>query len=199
MCSLWCVQKERLGAMLDEDPALMEKRTNIAKRLELYKSARDEIDSVAWKWWSRITLHEAAHTRFDMTKYQIWTCIFFFLLEIRKTHRCCKSLDLNWTCTWFFHPFFFFIEHKLQLNVQSYDSFLTVIGSLHFFFHTFCDNQHLKWWIILYERNILKKFVQFQIYKLEVSKATKTESYIGTSHESIHQWSFATKWINPKL
>lgn len=49
MCSLWCVQKERLGAMLDEDPALMEKRTNIAKRLELYKSARDEIDSVAWK------------------------------------------------------------------------------------------------------------------------------------------------------
>lgn len=35
--------------MLDEDPALMEKRTLIAKRLELYKSARDEIDSVAWK------------------------------------------------------------------------------------------------------------------------------------------------------
>lgn len=43
------LQKERLGAMLDEDPALMERRTTIAKRLELYKSARDEIDSVAWK------------------------------------------------------------------------------------------------------------------------------------------------------
>ena len=42
-------QKERLSAMLDEDPALMEKRATIAKRLELYKSARDEIDSVAWK------------------------------------------------------------------------------------------------------------------------------------------------------
>lgn len=42
-------QKERLGAMLDEDPQLMEKRAAIAKRLELYKSARDEIDSVAWK------------------------------------------------------------------------------------------------------------------------------------------------------
>ncbi|CAK9311359.1 unnamed protein product [Citrullus colocynthis] len=42
-------EKERLGAMLDEDPALMERRTTIAKRLELYKSARDEIDSVAWK------------------------------------------------------------------------------------------------------------------------------------------------------
>lgn len=42
-------QKERLGAMLDEDPQLMERRTTIAKRLELYKSARDEIDSVAWK------------------------------------------------------------------------------------------------------------------------------------------------------
>lgn len=42
-------EKERLGAMLDEDPALMDKRETIAKRLELYKSARDEIDSVAWK------------------------------------------------------------------------------------------------------------------------------------------------------
>lgn len=35
--------------MLDEDPALMEKREAIARRLELYKSARDEIDSVSWK------------------------------------------------------------------------------------------------------------------------------------------------------
>ncbi|WCJ33623.1 dynamin-like protein [Euphorbia peplus] len=42
-------EKERLGAMLDEDPQLMERRSTIAKRLELYKSARDEIDSVAWK------------------------------------------------------------------------------------------------------------------------------------------------------
>ncbi|KAK4264052.1 hypothetical protein QN277_029393 [Acacia crassicarpa] len=42
-------EKEQLGAMLDEDPALMERRTQIAKRLELYKQARDDIDSVAWK------------------------------------------------------------------------------------------------------------------------------------------------------
>ncbi|RWR79573.1 dynamin-related protein 1C [Cinnamomum micranthum f. kanehirae] len=42
-------EKKELGAMLDEDPALMEKREAIAKRLELYKSARDEIDSAAWK------------------------------------------------------------------------------------------------------------------------------------------------------
>ncbi|XVF85457.1 hypothetical protein PTKIN_Ptkin17bG0119400 [Pterospermum kingtungense] len=42
-------EKERLSAMLDEDPQLMERRNQIAKRLELYKSARDEIDSVAWK------------------------------------------------------------------------------------------------------------------------------------------------------
>ncbi|KAK4778312.1 hypothetical protein SAY87_018499 [Trapa incisa] len=42
-------EKEQLGKMLDEDPALMEKRSAIAKRLELYKSARDEIDAVAWK------------------------------------------------------------------------------------------------------------------------------------------------------
>ncbi|KAL0446721.1 UNVERIFIED_CONTAM: Dynamin-related protein 1C [Sesamum latifolium] len=43
------VQKEQLGKMLDEDPSLMAKRESLAKRLELYKAARDEIDSVAWK------------------------------------------------------------------------------------------------------------------------------------------------------
>ncbi|MQL92180.1 hypothetical protein Taro_024800 [Colocasia esculenta] len=42
-------EKEQLGAMLDEDPALMEKRDAIARRLKLYKSAREEIDSVSWK------------------------------------------------------------------------------------------------------------------------------------------------------
>ncbi|MED6180537.1 Phragmoplastin drp1c [Stylosanthes scabra] len=42
-------EKEKLGAMLDEDPSLMEKRNQLAKRLELYKQARDDIDSVAWK------------------------------------------------------------------------------------------------------------------------------------------------------
>ncbi|XAR63682.1 hypothetical protein NMG60_11023708 [Bertholletia excelsa] len=42
-------EKEQLGKMLDEDPSLMGKREQIAKRLELFKSARDEIDSVAWK------------------------------------------------------------------------------------------------------------------------------------------------------
>ncbi|XP_047310533.1 phragmoplastin DRP1C-like [Impatiens glandulifera] len=42
-------EKEQLSKMLDEDPALMERRQQIGKRLELYKSARDEIDSVAWK------------------------------------------------------------------------------------------------------------------------------------------------------
>lgn len=46
---LYDTQKEKLGAMLDEDPSLMEKRNQIAKRLELYKQARDDIDSVAWK------------------------------------------------------------------------------------------------------------------------------------------------------
>lgn len=37
-----------LGELLDEDPALMEKRQQCFKRLELYKKARDEIDSVSW-------------------------------------------------------------------------------------------------------------------------------------------------------
>ncbi|KAI3957931.1 hypothetical protein MKW92_034196 [Papaver armeniacum] len=39
---------KQLAKLLDEDPALMERRQQCAKRLELYKSARDEIDSVAW-------------------------------------------------------------------------------------------------------------------------------------------------------
>lgn len=42
------MQGKQLAQLLDEDPALMERRVQCAKRLELYKSARDEIDSVAW-------------------------------------------------------------------------------------------------------------------------------------------------------
>ncbi|MBA0656976.1 hypothetical protein Goklo_009292 [Gossypium klotzschianum] len=39
---------KQLALLLDEDPALMERRQQCVKRLELYKSARDEIDSVLW-------------------------------------------------------------------------------------------------------------------------------------------------------
>ncbi|XP_071689971.1 phragmoplastin DRP1E-like isoform X2 [Rutidosis leptorrhynchoides] len=39
---------KQLGELLDEDPTLMSKRQELAKRLELYKGARDEIDAVAW-------------------------------------------------------------------------------------------------------------------------------------------------------
>ncbi|KAI3739048.1 hypothetical protein L2E82_29414 [Cichorium intybus] len=39
---------KELGDLLDEDPSLMSKRQELAKRLELYKAARDEIDAVAW-------------------------------------------------------------------------------------------------------------------------------------------------------
>ncbi|KAD5802630.1 hypothetical protein R6Q59_023887 [Mikania micrantha] len=39
---------KQLGDLLDEDPSLMSKRQDLAKRLELYKAARDEIDAVAW-------------------------------------------------------------------------------------------------------------------------------------------------------
>ncbi|CAI0447618.1 unnamed protein product [Linum tenue] len=39
---------KELAQLLDEDPSLMERRVQCAKRLELYKSARDEIDSVSW-------------------------------------------------------------------------------------------------------------------------------------------------------
>jgi len=37
-----------LAKLLDEDPAIMQRRTNIAKRLELYRNAQAEIDAVAW-------------------------------------------------------------------------------------------------------------------------------------------------------
>ncbi|XP_038687876.1 dynamin-related protein 1E-like [Tripterygium wilfordii] len=39
---------KQLAQLLDEDPVLMGKRQQHAKRLELYKAARDEIDSVTW-------------------------------------------------------------------------------------------------------------------------------------------------------
>ncbi|CAM0956132.1 unnamed protein product [Alopecurus aequalis] len=38
----------QLALLLDEDPTLMERRQQCFKRLELYKSARDEIDAVSW-------------------------------------------------------------------------------------------------------------------------------------------------------
>ncbi|XP_010518059.1 PREDICTED: dynamin-related protein 1D [Camelina sativa] len=39
---------KRLGQLLDENPALMERRMQCAKRLELYKKAKDEIDAAVW-------------------------------------------------------------------------------------------------------------------------------------------------------
>lgn len=39
---------KQLAELLDENPVLMERRQQCARRLELYKSARDEIESVSW-------------------------------------------------------------------------------------------------------------------------------------------------------
>ncbi|XP_076892954.1 phragmoplastin DRP1E-like [Bidens hawaiensis] len=39
---------KQLAELLDEDPTLMSKRQDIAKRLELYKVSRDEIEAVSW-------------------------------------------------------------------------------------------------------------------------------------------------------
>ncbi|XP_051146586.1 dynamin-related protein 5A [Andrographis paniculata] len=41
-------EARHLGKLLDEDPAIMQRRTSLAKRLELYRAAQAEIDSVAW-------------------------------------------------------------------------------------------------------------------------------------------------------
>ncbi|XWS49622.1 hypothetical protein CRYUN_Cryun12cG0018900 [Craigia yunnanensis] len=46
---------KQLAQLLDEDPALMERRQQCTKRLELYKSARDEIDSVSWAGRNQFT------------------------------------------------------------------------------------------------------------------------------------------------
>ncbi|KAI9109972.1 hypothetical protein K1719_019013 [Acacia pycnantha] len=39
---------KQLGKLLDEDPAVMQRRMSLAKRLELYRSAQSEIEAVAW-------------------------------------------------------------------------------------------------------------------------------------------------------
>ncbi|CAL0315393.1 unnamed protein product [Lupinus luteus] len=39
---------KQLASLLNEDPAIMQRRTNISKRLELYRSAQSEIEAVAW-------------------------------------------------------------------------------------------------------------------------------------------------------
>ncbi|XP_027335954.1 dynamin-related protein 12A-like isoform X3 [Abrus precatorius] len=39
---------KQLASLLNEDPAIMQRRTSLAKRLELYRSAQTEIEAVAW-------------------------------------------------------------------------------------------------------------------------------------------------------
>lgn len=39
---------KQLSRLLDEDPAIAQRRVSLAKRLELYRTAQAEIDSVAW-------------------------------------------------------------------------------------------------------------------------------------------------------
>lgn len=41
-------ESKQLSSMLNEDPAIMQRRQSLAKRLELYRSAQAEIDAVAW-------------------------------------------------------------------------------------------------------------------------------------------------------
>ncbi|KAK9274989.1 hypothetical protein L1049_022246 [Liquidambar formosana] len=42
------MEPKQLSSLLNEDPAVMERRSSLAKRLELYRSAQAEIDTVAW-------------------------------------------------------------------------------------------------------------------------------------------------------
>lgn len=45
---LGAMEQKHLSSLLNEDPAVMERRSALAKRLELYRSAQTEIDAVAW-------------------------------------------------------------------------------------------------------------------------------------------------------
>ncbi|KAG4400444.1 hypothetical protein GLYMA_07G055600v4 [Glycine max] len=40
---------KQLASLLNEDPAIMQRRTSLAKRLELYRNAQSEIEAVAWE------------------------------------------------------------------------------------------------------------------------------------------------------
>lgn len=42
------LDQKQLSALLNEDPAVMERRSSLVKRLELYRSAQAEIDAVSW-------------------------------------------------------------------------------------------------------------------------------------------------------
>jgi len=42
------LQGKQLASLLNEDPAIMQRRTSLAKRLELYRSAQSDIEAVAW-------------------------------------------------------------------------------------------------------------------------------------------------------
>ncbi|GLU00817.1 hypothetical protein SLE2022_181570 [Rubroshorea leprosula] len=41
-------ESKQLAKLLDEDPAVIQRHTSLAKRLELYSSAKAEIEAVAW-------------------------------------------------------------------------------------------------------------------------------------------------------
>ncbi|XP_074279677.1 dynamin-related protein 5A-like [Silene latifolia] len=41
-------EAKSLGKMLDEDPAIMQRRIGLGKRLELYRTAQSEIDAITW-------------------------------------------------------------------------------------------------------------------------------------------------------
>ncbi|KAF5729755.1 putative dynamin [Tripterygium wilfordii] len=42
------MEQKKLSSLLNEDPAVMERRAALGKRLELYRAAQAEMDSVAW-------------------------------------------------------------------------------------------------------------------------------------------------------
>ncbi|GAB2231144.1 hypothetical protein Droror1_Dr00027432 [Drosera rotundifolia] len=48
LTELGAKEAKQLGSLLDEDPAIMQRRQNLAKRLELYRNAQAEMDAVAW-------------------------------------------------------------------------------------------------------------------------------------------------------
>jgi hypothetical protein len=64
-------QAGEFGQLLDEDPAMVERRQQCWKRLELYKSARDEIDSLAWSSSSSSSSSRSATRRIGIIRTMI--------------------------------------------------------------------------------------------------------------------------------
>lgn len=106
------MQGKDLAKLLDEDPTLMDRRQQCSKRLELYKAAREEIDSVSWSRWGYFNAQPLHHV----------------------LYRDCSSVDscIYWVLVYYFFFFFF-----LSINSSPFLNFVVHIRSYLIIDHSF--------------------------------------------------------------